>query len=79
MGLGGCWLWVGGWVVGLLFCGRGFLITYFLCGYYFVVGGLVLRMILISIVHVGCGVIFEYRGFEGCWGWVCRVGRVGVF
>ena len=49
--------------VWVLFCGRG----------------LLLRMILISIVHVGCRVIFEYRGFEVGWGWVCRVGRVGVF
>ena len=38
-----------------------------------------LRMILISIVHVGCRVIFEYRGFEGGLGVVCRVGRGGVF
>lgn len=36
-------------------------------------------MILIPIVHVGCGVIFEYRGFKGGWGVVCRVGRVRVF
>ena len=34
-------------------------------GIVFVVGVLVLRMILISIDHVGCRVIFEYRGFEG--------------
>ena len=36
-----------------------------------------LRMILISIDHVGCMVIFENRGFEGFWVGVCRVGRVG--
>ena len=36
-------------------------------------------MILVYIDHVGCRVIFEYRGFKGGWGWVCRVGRVGVF
>ena len=38
-----------------------------------------LRMILNYIDHVGCGVIFEYRGFEGGWGVVCRVGMGGVF
>ena len=43
------------------------------------VGGLLLRMILNYLDHVGCRVIFEYRGFEGGWGVVCRVGRVGVF
>ena len=36
-------------------------------------------MILNYIDHVGCRVIFEYRGFEGGWGWLYRVGRVRGF
>ena len=61
----GCWLWV------LVLWGCRVIV--------FVVGVWLLRMILISIDHVGCRVIFEYRGFEGGWGVVCRVGRVGGF
>ena len=43
------------------------------------VGVVLLRMILNYIDHVGCRVIFEYRGFKGGWGWLYRVGRVRGF
>ena len=47
----------------------GFYINPVCCvGIVFVVVVVLLRMILIPIDNVGCGVIFEYRGFEGGWG-----------